>query len=63
MPSQKIEVPALSLKADATPEVRKANEEAAGVIQNGKLVRIDGAGHNPHHDKLGKTVEILNEFY
>lgn len=58
----KIQVPALILKADATPEVRKANEEAARVMQKGKLVHIDGAAHNLHHDQLAKTVEVLNEF-
>lgn len=58
----KIKVPAIILKADASPEVRKANEEAASVMQKGKLVHIDGAGHNLHHDQLAKTVEVLNEF-
>jgi pimeloyl-ACP methyl ester carboxylesterase len=58
----KIQVPALILKADATPEVRKANEEAARVMQKGRLVHIDGAGHNLHHDQLARTVEVLNEF-
>ena len=58
----KIQVPALILKADATPEVRKQNEEAAKVMKNGKLVHIDGAAHNLHHDQLAKTVEVLNEF-
>jgi pimeloyl-ACP methyl ester carboxylesterase len=58
----KIQVPALILKADASPESRKANEEAARVLQKGKLVHIDGAGHNLHHDQLARTVEILNEF-
>jgi len=58
----KITVPALILKADAAPDVRKFNEEAARVIQHGKLVHIDGAGHNLHHDDLKRTVEVLNEF-
>ncbi len=58
----KIQVPALILKADATPEVRKANEEAARVMQKGKLVHIDGAAHNLHHDQLARTVQVLNEF-
>lgn len=58
----KIPVPALILKADAAPEVRKANEEAASVMQKGKLVHIDGAGHNLHHDELERTVEVLMEF-
>jgi pimeloyl-ACP methyl ester carboxylesterase len=58
----KIKVPALVLKADASPEVRKANEEAAKVMQRGRLVHIDGAGHNLHHDQLARTVEVLKEF-
>lgn len=58
----KIQVPALILKADASPEVRKTNEEAAGVMQKGKLIHIDGAGHNLHHDQLARTVELVNEF-
>jgi pimeloyl-ACP methyl ester carboxylesterase len=58
----KITAPALILKADAPPAVRKSNEEAARVIQHGKLVHIDGAAHNLHHDQLGRTVEVLNEF-
>ena len=58
----KIPVPALILKADASPEVRKTNEEAAKVMQKGKLVHIDGAAHNLHHDELKRTVEVLNEF-
>lgn len=58
----KIPVPALVLKADASPEVRQANEEAARVMQQGRLVHIDGAGHNLHHDDLDRTVEVLEEF-
>lgn len=58
----KIQVPTLILKADAPPEVRKTNEEAAKVMQKGKLIHIDGAAHNLHHDQLAKTVEVLNEF-
>lgn len=58
----KITAPALILKADAPPEVRKSNEEAAKVMQHGKLVHIDNAGHNLHHDQLPRTLEVLNEF-
>ncbi len=58
----KITVPALILKADATPDVCKFNEETARVMQHGKLVHIDGAGHNLHHDELKRTMEVLNEF-
>ena len=53
---------ALVLKADASAEVRQANEEAARVMQKGRLVHIDGAGHNLHHDDLERTVEVLREF-
>ncbi len=58
----KITAPALILKADATPEIRAANNEAAKVLKNGKLVHIDGAGHNLHHDQRKKTVEVLTAF-
>ncbi|WP_205514012.1 alpha/beta fold hydrolase [Longitalea arenae] len=58
----KIQAPAIILKADASPEVRKANEEVVRVMQKGKLVHIDGAGHNLHHDQLTRTVEVLKEF-
>ena len=58
----KITVPALILKQDAPPETRKANEEAAKVLKNGKVVHIDGAGHNLHHDQRQRTVEVLRPF-
>lgn len=58
----KIQAPAIILKADGSPEVRKTNEEAARVMQKGKLVHIDGAGHNLHHDQLARTVEVLSVF-
>ena len=58
----KIPVPALVLKADAPPDVRKTHQEAASVMQKGRLVHIDGAGHNLHHDELKRTVEVLTEF-
>ncbi len=58
----KIQAPAIILKADASPEVRKTNEETARVMQKGKLVHIDGAGHNLHHDQLARTTEVLKEF-
>ncbi len=58
----KIAVPAIILKADAPPDVRKFNEEAARVMRHGKVVPIDGAGHNLHHDELARTVEVLKAF-
>ena len=41
---------------------RRASEEAASVMKQGRLAHIDGAGHNLHHDDLPRTVEVLNEF-
>jgi enterochelin esterase family protein len=58
----KIPVPSLILKADTSPEGRKANEEAVSGMERVKLVHIDGAGHNLHHDELKRTVEVLTEF-
>lgn len=58
----KIAAPVLILKADAPPEVRKSNEEAAKVIQHGKLVHVDGAAHNLHHDERTRTVDELDTF-
>lgn len=58
----KIQAPAIILKADASPEVRKTNEAGARVMPKGKLVHIDGAGHNLHHDQLANTLEVVKGF-
>jgi pimeloyl-ACP methyl ester carboxylesterase len=58
----KITVPALILKADAPPEARKAQDEAARVMQHGYLVHIADSGHNLHHDQLSRTVDELTKF-
>ncbi|HEX2860396.1 MAG TPA: alpha/beta hydrolase [Lacunisphaera sp.] len=58
----RIPVPMIILKADAPPEQRAAHQEAASVMQKGRLVHIDDAGHNLHHDQLARTVEVLNGF-
>ena len=58
----KITVPSLVLKADASPEGRKANDEAVKDLKLVKLVHVDGARHNLHHDELGRTVKEINEF-
>ncbi len=58
----KITVPSLVLKADTSPEGRKANEEAVKGMKLVKLVHIDGAAHNLHHDQLARTVKEINEF-
>jgi pimeloyl-ACP methyl ester carboxylesterase len=48
----KIPVPSLILKADTSPEGRKTNEEAIRDMPKVRLVHIDGAAHNLHHDQL-----------
>jgi pimeloyl-ACP methyl ester carboxylesterase len=58
----RITAPTLILKADAPPETRKANEEAARVMKNGRLVHVDGAGHNIHRDERARTAELLTQF-
>lgn len=55
----RIPVSTLILKADASPEVRRANDEAASVLKQGRLVHIDGAGHSLHHDELQRTLDVL----
>jgi len=59
---QNISVPALKLKADASAEDRKAHREAADAFTNGRLVHLDDAGHNLHHDPLDQTFEVLSRF-
>ncbi len=58
----KITVPSLVLKADASPESRKANEKAVEGLEKVKLVHVDGAAHNLHHDELERTVKEITEF-
>lgn len=58
----KISAPALFVKADAPPERRKGDEQAVKVVRNGKLVHLDGTGHNLHHDDLNRTVEVVTQF-
>jgi pimeloyl-ACP methyl ester carboxylesterase len=58
----RIVVPTIILKADTSAEGRENNLRAAAVMKNGSLVHIDGAGHNLHHDKRARTVEVLNAF-
>ncbi|HEX2101912.1 MAG TPA: alpha/beta hydrolase [Candidatus Synoicihabitans sp.] len=58
----KIQVPALILKADVPAETRKIHEEIASVMPNGRLVHIEGGGHNLHHDEPERTLQVLHEF-
>lgn len=57
-----ISVPSLILKADTSPENRKANEESIKGLERIKLVHVDNAGHNLHHDQLEATLKEFNEF-
>lgn len=47
----RITAPALLLKADAKEEFRVRHREAAALLQNGKIVHVDGAGHLIRNDK------------
>lgn len=58
----KIPVKSLILKADASPEQRKANEESVERMDRVKLIHIDGAAHNLHHDELERTVKEIIKF-
>lgn len=58
----KIQVPTIILKADAPPEVRQAHQEAASVMQNGKLVHIDDSAHNVQRDQPERAAEVIKAF-
>lgn len=57
-----IAVKSLILKADTSPEGRQANEEAVEGMERVKLVHIEGAGHNLHHDELNQTIKEIDMF-
>ena len=50
------------LKADASAAQRKMNEELASAMPKGKIIHLEGAGHNLHHDKLNQTVQLIERF-
>lgn len=58
----RIRVPTLILKADADPETRARNEEVARSLERGKIVHIDGAGHNVRRDKKAAMLAALRDF-
>ncbi len=58
----RIPVPGLVLKADASPDGRRTNEQAVEGLDRVRLVHIDGGGHNLHHDELKRTLEELMKF-
>ena len=55
----KISVPTLILKADADTETRKKNNEVATALENGKIVHIDGAGHNVRREQKASLLKEL----
>jgi pimeloyl-ACP methyl ester carboxylesterase len=58
----KITAPTLILKADAQGDLRKQNDETAGLLPNGKLVHIEGAGHNVRRENKAQTTEVMRAF-
>lgn len=58
----KIQLPMIILKADAPPETRLAHQEAARVMQKGKLVHIDNSAHNLQRDQPQRAAEVIKEF-
>jgi len=58
----KIVAPTLVLKADAEADARKRNEEVAALLSNGKIVHIDGAGHNVRREQKQRLLDELRPF-
>lgn len=58
----RIIVPTLILKADAQGDLRKQNEEVARKLQKGKIVHIEGAGHNVRRENKQQTRAVLRAF-
>lgn len=58
----KITAPTLILKADADSDVRRQNDEVAGLLRNGRIVHITGAGHNVRREGKEQTLLVLREF-
>ena len=58
----KITAPTLILKADAQGELRKQNEEVAARLPRGKIVHIEGAGHNVRRENKAQTIEVMKGF-
>ena len=59
---QNIKVPTLILKADAQGDLRKQNEEVASRLPRGKIVHIEGAGHNVRRENKAQTIEVMKAF-
>lgn len=58
----KITAPTLILKADAQGEARLKNEQAAALLPQGKIVHIDGAGHNVRRENKPMALATLRAF-
>ena len=58
----KISAPTLILKADAQGDLRKQNEEVASRLPRGKIVHIEGAGHNVRRENKAQTIEVMKAF-
>ena len=58
----KITAPTLILKADAQGDLRKQNEEVASRLPRGRIVHIDGAGHNVRRENKAQTIEVMKAF-
>ena len=52
----KVTAPVLILKADAQGDLRRENEEVAGLLKKGRIVHIEGAAHNVRRDQKQKTL-------
>jgi len=57
-----IKCPVLILKADADPETRTKNEEAARLIPNHTIIHVTGAGHNIRREDFSATTAHIDEF-
>ena len=57
-----ITCPVLILKADAEPETRQKNEAAAATIPHGKIIHVQGAGHNVRRENWADTIRYLDKF-
>ena len=58
----KISAPTLILKADAQGDLRKQNEDVAARLRHGKIVHVEGAGHNVRRENKARTLEALKAF-
>lgn len=61
-PLSKIQAPVIILKADAPPDVREAQQKAASVMKNGKMVTIDNSAHNVQRDQPDRAAEVIRDF-